>query len=177
MLREMEHLQFILRELRFSERQRCFPVLNAARSCKVTSLYFGQIHLSAGLRVSAFQKSTGLEPSKFRPQVIPLCKKQKALLFIHKKVWAFREFLRSFCPALSSVEVTQNQFYISLTRLIALWKLSAAPLQRPWICLWAGSMFGKNGKDNKKFLIRKPLLLYGAPNWLKAVKGWEKERV
>lgn len=101
MLREMEHLQFILWELRFSERQRCFPVLNAARGCKVTSLYFGQIHLSAGLRVSAFQKSTGLEPSKFRRQVIPQRKKRKALLFIHKKVWAFREFLCSFCPSLS----------------------------------------------------------------------------
>lgn len=86
MLREIKHLQFILWKLRFSERQWCFPILNAVWSCKVTSLYFGHIHLSTGFKVSAFQKSAGLEPSKFRPQVTSLCKEQKSLLLIHKIV-------------------------------------------------------------------------------------------
>lgn len=159
--------------LRFSERHWCFAILNAVCSYKVTSLYFGQIRISTGFKDSTFQNSTGLEPSKFSPQVTPLCKKPKSAFYAWKFGLSgnscFHSVLLCLAWWLHKVNFTfhwqdlcfEGQQQPSYMRLRFVFKLR---------------MLGKKGKDNKNFLIRKSLLLLSCTTRLLSMEPWHRPK-
>lgn len=131
--------------------------------------------LSTGFKDPTFQNSTGLEPSKFSPQVTPLRKKPNSAFY----TWKFG--------------LSGNSCFHSVLLCLAWWlhkvlilhftdktyTLKANSSPPPWgfdlHSSWQSTL-GKKGKDNKNFLIRKSLLLLSCNARLLSVELWHRPK-